>query len=172
MPGAQRSLSNELERSKLLSIPSLFTDSQAVKVKLLAYCLMPDHYHLLVKSSSLPLVSKYIGDIQNSYSRYVNISRKRKGPLWQSRFRRVRVMSDAQLAHVTRYIHLNPVTSYLCEKPQDWIYSSYRHYITNDQFFLTYLRELSFKTAKRYRHFVEDQIDYQRKLRLIKNHLF
>lgn len=137
-------------------------------IKFLAYCIMPDHYHLLIKTQSQYFIS-YISKVENSYSRYFNIKNKRKGPLWQSRFRIVLIESDEQLLHVTRYIHLNPTTSSLIKKPEDWIYSSYNDYISNPKLLKKNLKEITIRNPKEYKEFVENQIDYQRRLKRIKN---
>jgi len=136
-------------------------------IKILSYCVMPDHYHLLIKFYSYGL-SKYISDVENSYTRYFNIKYKRKGPLWQTRYKHVKIINNEQLLHVSRYIHLNPVTNKLVDKPEDWVFSSYKHFITNNN--INDVTEISIKSSKKYKRFVEDQIDYQRRLKLIKRH--
>src|SRR3989339_161642 len=78
-------------------------------VDFISYCIMPDHYHLLVKLQSGSL-SKYINDIENSFTRFFNIKFDRKGPLWQTHFKSVLIENNDQLLHVSRYIHLNPTT--------------------------------------------------------------
>jgi putative transposase len=166
-----RSLSNALQYKSLPEMPPILCEAGERSTKILAYCLMPDHYHLLIRPTSLASLSKYIADVENSYTRYLNLRRSRRGPLWQNRFRRIPVKSDAQLRHVTRYIHLNPVTSYLCNRPEDWQYSSYRDYVNNPDVLGIYLKEVTMSSAVRYRRYVEDRIDYQRKLRLMKKHL-
>lgn len=136
-------------------------------VKFLAYCIMPDHYHLLVKiiiDKSFPL---FIGKVNNSYSRFFNLMHNRKGPLWQSRFRAVLIQSNEQLLHVSRYIHLNPSTAGLVKKPEEWKYSSYNDYI-NSNTCLDNLKEISIRNPNTYKRFVEDQKDYQRTLKQIK----
>ncbi|MEX1052724.1 MAG: transposase [Patescibacteria group bacterium] len=138
------------------------------KFKCLAYCIMPDHYHLLIKVLTDYSLSKYISDAENSFSRYFNIKFKRKGPIWQSRFRSVEVKTDEQLLHVSRYIHLNPVTDYLVERPEDWPLSSYRDYIYNSYYLKELFSEITITNSEQYKKFCEDQIDYQRNLKKIK----
>ena len=75
-----------------------------------------------------------MGDILNSYSRYFNTKQKRKGPLWEGRFENVLIKTDEQLLHLTRYIHLNPVTAYLVDQAKDWQASSYNEYLENSDF--------------------------------------
>ena len=88
--------------------------------ELIAYCIMPNHFHLILKQLDENGISVYIGRLLNSYSRYYNTRFKRKGPLWEGRFNRKRVETDEDLLHLTRYIHLNPATSYLVEDPVDY----------------------------------------------------
>jgi len=77
-------------------------------LKFISYCIMPDHYHLLIKILKDNKLSKYINDIENSYTRYFNIRFNRKGPLWESSFKVARIETNEQLLHVSRYLHLNP----------------------------------------------------------------
>jgi len=151
--------------------PDIFNQGKNNLSKFLAYCIMPDHYHLLVKILFDSCLSRYIGIIENSYTRFFNIKFKRKGPLWQSRFKYVIIKSNEQLLHVSRYIHLNPCTSNLAEKPEDWIYSSYKDYLNNIKL-KKYFTEISINSSKTYKKFVENQIDYQKKLRSIKKVVF
>lgn len=139
-------------------------------VYILAFCIMPDHYHLLVKINNEELFSRYINNIQNSYTRYYNKLNSRKGPLWQSRFKSIYIPNNATLLHVHRYIHLNPTTAHIVEKPQDWKWSSYYSYIT-DRKILAINSEISIKSISFYRKFVERNINYQRALKNIRNRL-
>ncbi|MCL4374639.1 transposase [Patescibacteria group bacterium] len=143
----------------------LLTDSDGFRVKFIAYCLMPDHYHLLIKIKNEDNFSKLIADIENSFTRYFNIKFKRKGPLWQSAFKAVRVCTNWQLLHVSRYIHLNPTTSHFVKRPQDWKHSSYEQYIGADK---NIPKEISINKATDYQKFCEDQISYQKVLKQIK----
>ncbi len=103
-------------------------------LKFLSFCIMPDHYHLLIKILIDNCLSKYINDVENSFTRYFNTKFNRKGPLWQSRFQAVRIKNNEQLLHVSRYIHLNPTTANLIDKPENWDFSSYKDIITNPKF--------------------------------------
>jgi putative transposase len=140
-------------------------------VRVLAYCIMPDHYHLLIA----PLIQDnkaiylYISKIENSFTRYFNLKKNRKGPLWQSRFRSVVVKSDEQLLHVSRYIHLNPVTVGFVDSPESWPYTSYSSYM--DETILQELHEISIRTPQAYKTFVENNKDYQKTLKRIKSRL-
>lgn len=147
---------------------NLLTPKENSIVKFICYCIMPDHYHILLKILSEYSISKYISDIENSFTRYFNIKFDRKGPLWQSEFRAVRIKTETQLLHVTRYIHLNPTTSKLVNKPEDWKWSSYRDYIENPAILQDAMNELTIKNPRKYKKFCEDRIDYQKRLKEIK----
>lgn len=155
---------------KPLELPHIMSSGENRVFSLLAYCIMPDHYHLLVKIQSEYMFSKYMCDFENSYSRYYNLFNNRKGPLWQSRFRASLIEDNETLLHVHRYIHLNPSTASLVDKPEDWPWSSYRYFITDKKAFSTH-REISISSSSIYQKFVEDQINYQRTILGIKRKL-
>lgn len=137
-------------------------------LKFIAYSIMPDHYHILIRILSSNALSKYISDVENSFSRYFNTRFKRKGPLWQSRFRAVRIKTNEQLLHVSRYIHLNATTSSLVENPEDWKFSSYSKYLEKD-FLIKYMHDISISDKETYQRFVKDQKDYKKNLKRIKS---
>ena len=140
--------------------------------KILTYCIMPDHYHFLLKIVKDNSFSKFIGDLENSFTRYFNIKFDRKGPLWQNSFKAVEIRSNEQLLHVSRYIHLNPTTSRLVERPEDWIFSSYKDFITDKKLLNDFMKEISINDITDYKKFVENNIEYQRDLKRIKKFLF
>lgn len=163
----QSSLSLAL-RNKSCAYPNLLIIKEDPLVKFLAFCIMPDHYHLFIKIVADRKLSKYVGDIENGYTKYFNEKYNRQGPLWQSRFKAVKIKNNNQLLHVSRYIHLNPTTNGLVTRPEDWFYSSYREYVYNRSILSSVLPEISITTSLSYKKFVEDQIDYQKKLKKIK----
>jgi len=139
-------------------------------VEIIAYCLMPTHVHLIIRQLEEKGISIFMSNILNSYSRYFNIKHKRKGPLWEGRFRRILVENDEYLLHLTRYLHLNPVTAHLVDMPEKWLYSSYNEYLSDssiDSRICKYDDVLDIKPAV-YKEFVEDRIAYQRELAKIK----
>ena len=82
-------------------------------VEILAYCIMPTHFHLLLKELKEKGIASFINNLLNSYTRYFNVKYLRKGTLWEGPTKKVIAKTDNQFAHLTRYIHLNPVTAYL-----------------------------------------------------------
>ncbi|KKQ76172.1 MAG: hypothetical protein US99_C0082G0004 [Candidatus Daviesbacteria bacterium GW2011_GWF2_38_6] len=144
-------------------------------VELFVFCLMPNHYHFLMKQLTEKGISTFMSNLQNSYAKYLNIKNDRVGPLFQSMFKAVRIESDEQLIHVSRYIHLNPSTGYLVEPENllDYPWSSLEIYLKDEfrdgnfvqtKFILDY-----FKNKQDYHRFILDQADYQRELANIKH---
>jgi len=137
-------------------------------VKIISFCLMPTHFHLILYQIENNGISKYMAKVLNSYSRYFNLRHKRKGPLWEGRFKNVLVDKDEQLLHLTRYIHLNPVSAGLIKKPEKWPYSSYSEYIDRKDDCLCEFADLIELLPKKYQAFVKDRISYQKELSKIK----
>ena len=100
--------------------------------RLLAYCLMGNHVHLLLKEGTEPLeqVFKRIG---GRFVYWYNVKYQRVGHLFQDRFKSEPVDSDAYLLTVIRYIHQNPVKAGLCERPEDYPYSSWKEYLSQPE---------------------------------------
>ena len=142
-------------------------------IQIIAYCIMPTHLHLVVKQLKDNGVERAVGNILNSYTRYFNLKRKRKGPLWVSRFKNVRVESDEQLLHLTRYVHLNPVTAGIVKNPLHWYASSYHEYVQSvkDNLKISSYKDILEINPSQYAKFVQDGVEYQKELARIKNFL-
>lgn len=139
-------------------------------VEIVCYCLMPNHFHLLVKQNVDDGISKFMRLIGDSHSKYFNILHDRVGGLFQDKFKALRVEDNAQLLHLSRYIHLNPVVSSIAETPQDYDWSSYREYIGRRAGFCN--KEIvlgQFRGKDAYRAFVEDFADYIKKVKKIEH---
>ena len=95
---------------------------------IVAYCLMPNHFHLLLKLSNDEL-SAQMHDLIVSYTKAINKRFARSGALFQGKFQAIVVERDEYLLHLSRYIHLNPVKAALTARPEDWAFSSYREYL-------------------------------------------
>lgn len=77
-------------------------------IELLAYCLMRNHFHLLVYQTEAITLEKLMRSIMTSYSRYFNLKYKRSGAVFESRYKAKRIIQQSYLEHISRYIHLNP----------------------------------------------------------------
>ncbi|MDP8262375.1 MAG: transposase [Candidatus Ancaeobacter aquaticus] len=123
-----------------------------------AYCLMPNHYHLLIETPHSNLC-KCMHFINSSYTKYFNIKTKRAGHLFQGRYKSILVDKDNYLMALTRYLHLNPVKAKTHKKPQEYKWSSYRYYVLNDPAPLYMHTEFTLgffnKNKNEYRKYVE-----------------
>jgi len=143
-------------------------------VDIIAYCFMPNHYHLQVKQLITNGISTFISKFQNSFTKYFNTLNKRIGHLFEGPFKAKIILSEEEFIHINRYIHLNPYTSFLVKdinNLKNYSWSSILEYLNkqrggfcNKEIIFSY-----FKTKKRYWKFLADQADYQRKLNQIKN---
>ncbi len=97
------------------------------EVELISYCLMPNHFHLLLYQYSAEGISKLMRSIMTGYSMYYNRRHKSYGHLFQGTYKASLINSDSYWMHISRYIHLNPI-----DIKKDYIsykYSSYKYYI-------------------------------------------
>ncbi|MEO0533955.1 MAG: transposase [Cyanobacteria bacterium P01_A01_bin.123] len=94
----------------------------------IAYCLMPNHYHLLVYLRKENLSAR-MGLLSLSYTKAMNQRHERCGALFQGPFQAIQVDQKAYLLNLSRYIHLNPVKAELVERAEDWEFSSYPDYV-------------------------------------------
>jgi putative transposase len=92
------------------------------------YCLMDNHYHLLIKTPRANL-SRIMRHINGVYTQRYNRKRKTDGALFRGRYKAILVDSDAYLLHLSKYIHLNPVSANLVESLEEYAWSSYLSYI-------------------------------------------
>ena len=97
-------------------------------IKIHTYCLMTNHYHVLVETPH-PNLSKAIQWINVSYATYFNRKHQRVGHLFQGRFKSILVEADEYLEQLSRYIHLNPVRAKMVESPGEFRWSSYPAFI-------------------------------------------
>lgn len=143
-------------------------------VQLLTYCLMPNHFHFLLRQVLNNGISKFMGNFQNSYTRYFNTKSKRNGALFLGQFKGVRIETEKQLLHVSRYIHLNPYSSYVVrriEELESYPWSSLREYLNQHWSVVSESQTVGsyYDDVDSFRKFVFDQADYQRQLEKIKH---
>lgn len=140
-------------------------------VTIIGYCLMPNHFHFILRQEVDEGIKKFIQRLTNSFAHYFAKKYKSRGHLFEGNFKAVRIEDDEQLIHLSRYIHLNPVTSYLVEDPKDYRYSSYRIYLGEEESEIIdpSLVLNNFSSVKEYEKFVLNQKDYQRVLDGVKH---
>ena len=99
---------------------------------LYAYCLMPNHVHLLIEMQD-DSVSRIMQRVLTSYSQFHNRKYKKIGHLFQGRYKSILCQTDRYLGELVRYIHLNPVRAKMVKRPEDFEYSGHRAYIGLDR---------------------------------------
>lgn len=141
------------------------------KVRILSYCLMPNHYHFLLQEIESGGISEFMHKLDTSYTKYFNMNSHRSGRLFEYTFKAKMIESDDPLVHVSRYIHLNPVIARLVEKPEEWKWSSYREYVDIESAKLCDCSTIQyfFRDMNSYKEFVTDQIEYAKLLKDIED---
>lgn len=130
---------------------------------LLAYCLMPNHFHLLIKNLTERGMERLMRALTLNYGMYFNKRYNRVGHVFQGTYRAVKIESDEQLLYVSKYIHSNPKELLLGgEKLEKYTYSSYKNYLgfvnqdwVKPQEILLYFSE-SKDNSSSYKGFVEE----------------
>jgi len=126
-----------------------------------AYCMMDNHYHILLETPSGNL-SQIMRHINGAYTTYFNIKRARSGHLFQGRYKAILVEMDEYAKELSRYIHLNPVRAKIVETPEAYDWSSYNVYIGKQKpakwlyrdFILGYFGQNVSTAQKAYKKFV------------------
>src|SRR4030067_1574628 len=129
------------------------------------FCLMPNHYHLLLETPRANL-RRILHHLNSSYTNYFNAKTERVGHLFQGRYRSILVEKDSYALELSRYIHLNPVRANLVRDPSRYCWSSYLAYIGREAkwgwlqrgFILGQMSEHERQAQRKYRRYVEEGI--------------
>ena len=136
------------------------------QITIIAYVLLPNHYHLLVRQDGEISVSTFIQAVFKAYANAFNYANKRSGTLFEDRFKAIHVEKDEYLHHLCRYIHANPVKQGIATAIELWPYSNYLDWIEKREGTLVDQRfvRAHFGTGDAYRVFVESSLTRQVKL--------
>ena len=134
-----RKLSTHLRFNKELPSPN---PNQKELVKVLCFCLMPNHFHMLLQQTKENGISEFLRRVSDSYTRYFNTKYQRIGPLFQGKFKAKIIKKDEYLLQLSKYIHRNPVTlpKWNTKDLNEYTFSSYPGYLNTKrdfQFFET-----------------------------------
>lgn len=139
-------------------------------IEIICYCLMPNHFHILIKQLKKGGIQEFIRKALNSYTKYFNTKNKRVGPLFQGEFKDTFIETEEQLLHLSRYIHLNPYVSEITENLETYPYSSYPNYIKKSNssicspdFIMSFFKNSS------YEEFTNNHKDYAKSIERIKH---
>ena len=106
----------------------LATASAAAQTEIWAYCLMPNHVHVIATPSDAAGLRRTFGDLHRRYTGHINARHRWTGHLWQARFGSV-AMDEDHLAAAIRYVSLNPVRAHLVARAEEWPWSSARAHL-------------------------------------------
>lgn len=113
--------------------PSRTANNFMNEIKLQAYCLMPNHFHLLIKQNNERSIVGFMQSLITKYVIYFNKKYQRVGGLFQGKYKTVRITSEEQYTYLSKYIHRNPLPSFTTrsdlEGLVDYKYSSYGNYL-------------------------------------------
>jgi len=151
---------HDSDREKFLHY--LQTASERYGAMIHVYCLMANHYHLLLETPGGNL-SSIMHHINGAYTTYFNIKHKRLGHLMHGRYKSILVDKDAYAKELSRYIHLNPVHARIVTRPEDYFWSSYHDYLglressswLKRDFILSCFGPGGATSRKKYRAFIE-----------------
>lgn len=154
---------SQKDREKFLSYLESATERYGAVVHV--YCLMSNHYHLLMETPEGNL-SQIMRHINGAYTNYFNTKRKRAGHLFQGRYKAILVEKEVYALELSRYIHLNPVRAGMVKVPEEYRWSSYCSYIglTGVPHWLRTTEQLGRfqggekEKQEKYRGFVEDLV--------------
>jgi len=122
---------DQADYNRYISLLKQNTDKNSHK--LYAWCLMPNHIHLLIREGSVPF-SNAVQSISSSFVFWYNRKYSRTGHLFEGRYRSEPVEDENYFFRVLRYIHMNPVKANICGSPEDYPYSSYQDYFNNEKY--------------------------------------
>ena len=153
------------ELSKHLSIERVRRLRLHNEVELVSYCLMPNHFHLLLYQTTQDGISKLMRSIMTGYVAYFNYRHERSGRLFQGVYKGSRINSDSYWTHISRYIHLNP------KEFRNYEYSSYKYYTGQVSVpgWLKIEKVMGmFKTTSEYSNFCVEYEDEKRETAILK----
>jgi putative transposase len=140
-------------------------DNLSGQVQLLSYCLMPNHFHLLIYQASSDGITKLMRRVITGYVMYFNNRYNRVGALFQARYKASRVDKDDYLHHISRYIHLNP-DDYL-----NYPYSSTGYYLQTKktpEWLVTDPILSLFNSVDEYKGFLEDYVNTRHEIDIVR----
>ncbi len=156
-------LTAPLRGSTPKSFPSQQLHNHAKQIQVLAYCLMPNHFHLYLKQKDATAMNHFMRSLSTRYSMYFNKRYKRVGPLFQGIYKAAYIGNELQYLYLSKYIHRNPLSlpGFSSTNLVEYPYSSYRNYLgfvrqnwIHPQEIIEYFSKENHHTP--YKEFVED----------------
>jgi len=149
-------------------------NKEKYNLTIVAYCLMPNHYHLLIRQDGDSQISQFIRSTFQSYVQAINRAYDRSGRLFEKQGDGKEVDDEGYLMHVCRYIHLNPLEAGIVKRLEDWRYSNYPEFIgvRHRHLYENSLVNKWFESGKEYRQFVMEYFEEKNRYKEIEKYLF
>ena len=147
---------------------------ESCDVAVIAYCLMDNHYHFLLRQNGDIEISKFMQAIFNVYSKAFNTKYKHSGTLFEGPYKAIRVGRNEYLLHLCRYIHRNPLEAGLVVKPEQWHYSNYAEFIgkRNGALVDREFVKMNFGSPEAYEDFVMNYVPPEKTQKELRHYLF
>lgn len=107
-------------------IKILYTTKKEYNIKIMAYCIMNNHAHMLLKTEKINILSAFMHKVNTSYALYYNKKYNRVGYVFRDRYKSEGIYDKKHLCHCIKYIYDNPVKAKICNKPEEYKYSNYK----------------------------------------------
>jgi len=128
-------------------------------VKVIAFCFMPNHFHLILEEIKEHGIPEYMQKLGNAYTKYFNTKYKTKGHLFEGRYGRIHISDNTQLLHTSAYIHRNPrELPEWQNKESEYLWSSYQDYVQKNRWDTLLSQEIileQFNEQQPYKNFVD-----------------
>lgn len=117
-------------------IKNMYEIKDKYNIKIIAYCIMNNHTHLLIETELIENLSQYMHCLNTRYGLYYNKKYKRVGYVFRDRYKAEGIYSEEQLYSCIKYIYDNPVKAGICRKPEDYEFSNYKkiNFINNEEY--------------------------------------
>lgn len=109
-----------------LYIRTMYNLSNELGLKIIAYCIMNNHAHILIKTEDIHKLSKYMQRLNTKFGRYYNDRHERVGYVFRDRYKSEGIYCEEQLYNCIKYIYDNPVKAGICNTPEEYPYSNYK----------------------------------------------
>lgn len=107
-------------------IKNMYEIKDKYNVKIIAYCIMNNHVHMLLETAGVENLSKYMHCLNTRFGQYYNKKYKRVGYVFRDRYKAEGIYNEKQLYNCIKYIYDNPVKAEICKKPEEYEFSNYK----------------------------------------------